>query len=884
MMHIPSSTYRVQLHKDFSFKKLDGIIDYLQALGISTIYASPILTAVPGSMHGYDVIDSHAINPEIGTLEEFRSLAKKLRDRNMFWLQDIVPNHMAFNTLNWRLMDVLERGEQSSYRNYFDVLWDHPSKELHNKIQVPFLGQPIDDCIAGKELSIVLVEDGLKIKYFDTLYPLSTSAYHKIFSEEDDKALNWKSFTESKVDYPHWLSLKKEIIGRWKNEGFEIISKQLAAINGTDTKLKEVLSSQHYKLSYWKDTDTEINYRRFFTVNELICLKMEDQSVFDDYHKFIHELYTEGLIHGLRIDHIDGLYDPREYVDRLRSYFGEDCYIVAEKILEEREDLPYDWPIQGTSGYEFLSHVNQLMTNRDGAHKLLTFYKELVPETINYKTLVRSNKSMILEKHMQGEWDNLIRYFKELGLAGNKNCFPVKEVIHALMVSFRVYRIYPESFPLKGYEMLIIGEAINGARASFPELEKEIQHVGELFLAGENPEALKFLKRLMQFTGPLTAKGVEDTTFYVYNALISHDEVGDSPSSIGISISDFHRKMKARQQNFPLSLNTTATHDTKRGEDSRLRLNALCDLPDQWIAGITQWMEINKEHHQIKDDGTAAPTVNDEYFIYQSIAGGFPENLVADESFIERLQTYFVKVLREAKVYSNWTSPNEQYEKACCDFIKSILTADSEFLKAFLPFVKKLIRLSNRYALAQTLTRITSPGIPDTYQGTEFWDLSFVDPDNRRPVDYDSRKNTLKEINARTGLQDMSLFAYLEDHRREGAEKMFVTSKSLNYRRINHDIFERGDYIPLGVTENIHVVAFARKLNDKWLCVIIPLQPHDETMTREHPVSGAIQLPEGAPATWRNVFTNEIFTGTGSLQLTDCCGKFPVAMVESIGE
>lgn len=880
-MNIPASTYRVQFHKNFNFSNLRKILDYIQSLGITTIYAAPILKATPGSMHGYDVTDPQVINPEIGTLEEFRSLIAEVQKRKMSWIQDIVPNHMAFHTDNFRLMDVLERGMDSEYANYFDIIWDHQSEKLRGKVQVPFLGKPLDECVNAGELKLGFGELGFTIDYFQTSYPLSTSAY-KHLGGDIHLPSSTKTFVDWQKEKAEWL----KGVGN-ENEKFVAIAEIIDRINNDPQKLKEVLDSQSYVLCYWKESEKEIGYRRFFTVNELICLRMEDHKVFDEYHTFLYELYREGLIQGLRVDHIDGLRDPGTYLKRLRALFGKECYIIAEKILESKERMPKEWPLEGTSGYEFLSFASQLITNRSGAKKLLSFYKDLVPELLPYKELVKKNKRMILEKYMAGEWENLTTLFLALGLSSGFQRERIKEALATFMIALPVYRIYPEKLPVQDEGAVVLNEAFTKALAESPQSNAELNYLKSLFTNvehGQNADdVLNFLQRLMQFTSPLTAKGVEDTTFYVYNPLISHDEVGDAPSSLGISITDFHRKMQQRQSSAPYSLNATATHDTKRGEDSRLRLNALSDFPERWIELVINWMKANQKFHKRTSKGIMAPVVNDEYYIYQSIFGGFPADLQMSSDFLERLETYYVKVLREAKVNSDWAAPDEEYENACLEFIRKILATETEFLKTLIPFLQEVVKLSNRYSLAQSLIKITAPGIPDTYQGAGLWDLSFVDPDNRRPVDYDKRITFLEQIREKEKESNSILFSFLEDHRLEGIEKLFVTSKALNFRKDNPTVFTEGEYLPLQLTgKDMVTVSYARHHNDKWAVLVAPLRARSESPTEDINASDEVVLPEGSPTVWKNVFTGEVYNAGNRIPVSECCKNFPMALLTNV--
>jgi (1->4)-alpha-D-glucan 1-alpha-D-glucosylmutase len=874
-MHIPSSTYRIQLHKDFTIKNLVDIIPYLHQLGISTIYASPILHATPGSMHGYDVLDSQKINPEIGTLKELKTLSEKLKALNMYWLQDIVPNHMAFHTGNTRLMDVMERGPDSPYYNYFDINWKHPS--FIGKLCTPFLGKEIDTCIQHGEIKFSFSEKGFTISYFETHYPLSIRAIKDLQQLISNKSLQ-SLLTEFITSAATLKSLKdwQAYKTKWINRVSIIDIKDLIIEANDSVQLKKIVGNLFYALSFWKHADQEINYRRFFTVNELICLRMEDEEVFNEYHRLLYELYKDGIIHGLRVDHIDGLKEPSTYLQRLRKLFGKDIYIIAEKILEAKEEIPQDWQLQGTSGYEFLATVNQLTTNKKGAKQLVKFYQELIPDQKPYKELIIQNKRLILEEHMHGEWQNLLSYFTELHLNNNFELARLKNAIAVLMISFPVYRLYPSTLPLKGEDLMVFKETFEKASLLEPTCKKELNYLFELFTTQNNDNALEFIKRMMQFTGPLTAKGVEDTTFYLYNPLISHDEVGDAPSVLGISINNFHQKMTDRQQTSALSLNATNTHDTKRGEDARVRLNALSEIPDQWESCVKKWIAINKAHRQDNEE-KRIPGINDEYFIYQSIIGGFPEDYVVTEKWLERLKAYLTKAFREAKFHSNWTAPDEVYESGCHTFVKSILMPGSEFVNDLTTFLKDIYQYAYSHSLLQVVLKCTTPGIPDIYQGCELFDLSFVDPDNRRPVDYEKRKTILNLINEQGTQHQDELIQFLNDTRQEGSEKLFVTHKLLNFRKDNNELFIRGKYKSLQVSTNNNIVAYARCLDDAKMIIVIL------AIASEGNLDGDIILPENCPSKLQDVLTNEIYTGVHEkISIARILTKFQVAVLSTL--
>lgn len=880
-MKIPSSTYRIQLHRGFTFRDLESIIDYLHTLGISTIYAAPIFQATPGSMHGYDVTDPHSINADIGTLSDLRSLAEKLRSKNMSWIQDIVPNHMAFNPLNFRLMDVLERGPASPYYHYFDIDWTHPSPNFFGKLQVPFLGDALEACIEKNEIKVSFSEKGFTIDYLTTSYPLSLSAFEILFSEKE--FLSLKEFVEAGRaigDHKQWRHHKRLFISSVLEDGKKLamVTAGLTKINSDSVSLSRLLDYQYYRLTHWQDTANEINYRRFFTVNDLICLRMEDADVFNEYHSFIYSLYKEDLIQGLRVDHIDGLRDPSGYISRLRNLFGEECYMIAEKILESKEAIPNYWPLQGTSGYEFLGHVNRLMTSIKGAKEMLAFYVELVPQLLDYKDLVWASKQFILQKQMAGEWNNITRHFIQSDPGKSFDPERIKQALGALMIAFPVYRIYPDKLPLRKTDWSVFEKAFDYAAIKQPDLNPELDYLHSL-IVGENsePETLTFLQRLMQFTGPLTAKGVEDTTFYIYHALLSHDEVGDSPYHPAMSISAFHQTMSERQQQVPLSLNATSTHDTKRGEDARLRLNVLCEFTDEWKDLVKHWFETNTMYRSVTN-GRACPSVNDEYFIYQSIIAGFPEDFTVTEVFLERLIAYQTKALREAKTFTDWAHPDTGYEAAYMNFIRQIMKKDSTFLQSMVPFLHKICERAYVYSLSQVLIKLTAPGIPDIYQGCELWDLSFVDPDNRRPVDFQLRAELLDDVIRQEVHGPETLFGFLKARRSQGMEKLFLTSKVLNFRRHHAHVFTAGTYLPLQIVSNVTTaVCYARHTPEKWVIVICPLAYNHEI--GKESLSDHIILPETSPGHWVNVLTGEEIQAQGKLYLSQCLKFFPMALL-----
>ncbi|MDB5231250.1 MAG: malto-oligosyltrehalose synthase [Chitinophagaceae bacterium] len=881
-MQLPVSTYRIQFNNAFTFKDFEKIIDYLYDLGITTIYASPIFKSSPGSMHGYDVCDPHVINPEIGTLEEFKKIITRLKEKGMTWLQDIVPNHMAFHKDNYRLWDVLERGRNAEYADYFDISREHFNPSLKDKLLVPFFEASFDECLQRNVISLHADETGIYFKYYENHYPLSIESIIIFLKDsilkdevEELKNANGAGFSE-------WKAAKEKVFSNLYRDASakQLLIHSIDAANQDKIKLKELHEQQYYVLASGFHTDNEINYRRFFTVNDLICLRMEDEKIFEDYHKLIFQLCEEGLIQGLRIDHIDGLFDPKSYVLQLRKKVGPDIYIICEKILEQKEQLPKDWELEGTSGYEFLSYTNQLLTSREGGEKLKSFYKDITNHHEDYETLVYNKKLSFLQNYMNGEWDNLIHLIREKHLIPDENISAdmLRESLGCFMAAFPVYRVYPESLPLQNEALQMANSAYKKALQINPKLEKELSLIHSLF-RNENAteEHLYFVKRLMQFTGPLAAKGVEDTTFYIYNPLISHNEVGDAPCDLGMPLDEFHKKMQERQRFNPYSINTTSTHDTKRGEDARMRLNALAEMPGEWMTLVKKW----KAENQIlkKTLGAKkAPDDNDEYFLYQSITAAYPESLNADQVIIDRTKQFFIKALREAKVNTTYTETDTDYEEGSLHFIDQILKENSSFNESLKSFLHSLLPVSIQYSLNQTLIKLTAPGIPDTYQGCELWDLSYVDPDNRRPVDYNNRRQLLEELLSLEKADPVSFFKTLQQKAVTGIQKLWLTYKLLQFRKDHAELFLKGDYTPITeADENTNPVflAFSRTDGNEFVIVILPLHISEYKKGNN---KNEITLP--FKGNWRNLLTNETVSRE-KIILNELFPHFPVAVLHA---
>ena len=892
----PAVTYRIQFHKDFTFRQLEAIIPYLVSLGVGAVYASPIFESVPGSLHGYDGVNPHRINPEIGTEEDLYRTCRKLRECGIGWIQDIVPNHMAFHPCNLWLMDVLEKGRYSVYANFFDLAW--AGDLFHGRIMVPVLGAPSEDVLFNKELQVAYWQQRFVIKFHDHHYPLHPRSYTLLLNDnQPPQAIQqWKQQIAELHTIDHavpyslrWHELLLQLDSLMQNtEVNTYIQTCLEQANGDGLALKRILDEQTYALTPWQVTDRRITFRRFFTVNELIGLNMHDEKVFDHYHLLIKKFVVDGVFQGLRIDHVDGLFDPPQYIERLRKLVGDDVLIYVEKILDAGETLP-SWPIQGTTGYEYMAWVNQLMTYAPAEKKFSNLYKHILQSDTSIDVEIHAKKAHILNTHMQGELDNLYHLFLELNLVDKKLLTPsavatIKSSLAAFLVHCPVYRYYGDAFPLGTEEAQKVRCLLTEIRERSPALGDGVAVLEQalLFPGSANDEthaqrAAQFYKRIMQFTGPLMAKGFEDTLFYTYNRFIGHNEVGDSPARFGMSPDEFHARMAHRQQQWPLSLNATSTHDTKRGEDARARLNAITSLAEAWADTVTEWFTLTDP---LKEDGM--PDANDTYFIFQTLAGAYP--LSQSDKFAGRLETYCVKVLREGKLNSTWSEPNEAYEAATVKFIKALTTLNSPFGLALKKYLATVADGGLINSLAQVVLKFTTPGVPDIYQGCEGWDFSLVDPDNRQSIDFTKHDASLHQSLATTeGHRLRSLW----QTRDNGYIKQWLIATLCNIRWQEAVLFAEGDYIPLSLTgdHHQHALAFARKRGRDWIVTVIPL--HTALLAHRQDVdllfinwgNTAVVLPAEMPSDWVSLLTPGKGRHAGKILVSEIFASFPLAVL-----
>lgn len=927
-MRIPVTTYRIQFNSEFKFENARQIVDYLARLGISDLYASPIFKATTGSTHGYDVTDPTQLNPELGTQEDFDALIGSLQHHQMGWLQDIVPNHMAYSSENQWLMDVLENGPVSRYVDYFDISWNAPSEANQEPILVPLLGDFYGACLERGEIQLQYDENGLSVNYYSLRVPLRLESYttflvhnlgslartlgrkHPYFirllgilyllknlssdiaekQREDQaafvKGMLWELYTDS-------LEIK----------GF--IDDNIKAFNGeaghpeSFNLLDTLLSDQFFRLSYWKVGAEEINYRRFFTVNELISVKVEELKVFNHTHDLICKLVKEGKFTGLRVDHIDGLYNPTQYLQRLQEKTG-DTYITVEKILQPGEDLPPTWCMQGTSGYDYMNFVNSIFCKTGHEERFNQIYANLTGSNPVFEELAIQKKQLLLDKNLAGDIDNLAFLMKKIASKYRYgNDFTInglKRALAGVLIRFPIYRTYTNADGILESDRPYIETVIQSAKEHFPVLINELNFIEKLMLLqyedtltqAEKDQWLYLVMRIQQYTGPLMAKGVEDTALYIYNRLLSLNEVGGNPERFGISVAEFHDFNRERQDRWAYAMSATATHDTKRGEDTRARIHVLSEIPDEWQQQVQRWSALNQVH-KTKLKTSLMPDRNDEYAFYQTLVGAFPFHQEEYSSFVGRVKDYMLKAIRESKVYTAWLRQNSAYEEACTNFIEAVLNASepNEFLKEFLPFQQRIAHYGIFNSLSQTLIKITSPGIPDFYQGTELWDLSLVDPDNRRPVDFEQRSSFLSAIQEQLKTDPLNLIQELLAHKEDGRIKLFLTVQALKARREYLNVFQQGAYHPIEVSGKFqdHIIAFAKQDGNTTLLTVAPrfltsvIQPDEYPLGEQAWADTHLKLPLQASSSWKNLITNQSVKADETLTIGQAFQHFPVALL-----
>jgi (1->4)-alpha-D-glucan 1-alpha-D-glucosylmutase len=1001
--HIPHATYRLQLNSAFRFRDAQALVPYLTELGISDLYISPILQACAGSQHGYDICEYNEINAELGGSKDLASLGKELSKNKMGIVLDIVPNHMGISDArNTWWMDVLENGSSSPYAPYFDIDWNPVKSELAGKVLLPILEDQYGKVLEEGKIRLIFESGSFFIVYGSNKLPVAPRTYSSILSyrldalskslgpnnphlQELQSILTALSYLPTRAEQDAEKiaerNREKEVIKRRITALCEASAEICEAIEGTVKEfngivnqpqsfdhLDELISMQVYRPAFWKVAAEEINYRRFFDINHLAAIRMEDPQVFEAAHELVFDLLLNGPVTGLRIDHADGLWDPAAYLrqiqycylqkvfqsrwpsdglpaetgttlsallaarfqTRAHPFVSWPVYVVVEKILCAGEPLPKGWTIYGTTGYDFLNAANGLFVDGSKRDPFTRVYAGFIGGQIRYETLVNSAKKMMMLVSLASEVYALSHQLDRISERNRRYrdftldslTFAIREVIASLEV-YRTYITGPNSVSQK--DSRYIEAAVDAAKKRNPRTSETLFDFvrDTLLLRNQNsfPEQerenlIQWVMKFQQITGPVMAKGCEDTAFYVYNRLLSLNEVGGNPASFGTTIASFHQHNEDHAHQWPYSMLASTTHDTKRSEDVRARINVLSELPEEWSERLKRWKKMNAPQKTIVD-GERAPDPNDEYLFYQTLLGAWPvaaphrqsePSEQPDADFRERIAAYMHKAIKEAKMHTSWINPNREYDDAVRNFVLNVLHKDAPnaFLDDFLPFQKRIDFYGRYNALAQLLLKLTSPGIPDTYQGAELWDLRLVDPDNRGPVDYRIRISYLYDLRNRIrrlekeqvktpALKDLAMELLESSH--DGRVKLYVLHRALNFRRLHPELFAIGKYTPLfakGI-KDVHVCSFSRRLANHRIVVAVPRLVVRLTNKMERPPFSVeiwrdtrLELPDDLPGqTYRNLFTGEILQverdeGFTGLPLSAVFSCFPVALLELV--
>jgi (1->4)-alpha-D-glucan 1-alpha-D-glucosylmutase len=978
---VPVSTYRVQMHKGFTFADAQAITGYLKQLGIGDFYSSPIFEARPNSMHGYDVTRHDRLNPELGGSQGFTSFSAELQRQGLGLLLDIVPNHMGVGNDSIWWQDVLENGHASRYSEYFDIDWKPLKPALRNKLLLPILGNQYGAELESKHIQLS-VEDGRPlIHYYDHTMPVAPRTVHLIFDQADggDNPIpqSFRDLLEQIEQLPpHETSnddLREkrqaqlaELLPRLRDalrsaEMQPVIQRALATFNGIEgdphsfDRLHVLLDAQPYRLASWRTSAEEINYRRFFDVNDLVGLRMENPEVFAATHCLIRSLLASRQVTGLRIDHCDGMFNPRQYLIRLQLlYLASQCagpaprqetaangiersvldpvrgydwsqsqgplYTVVEKILEPREYLPPEWPVRGTSGYDFVYLANGIFIQSANEKRFNLLYAQVLGHPADPDDIIYRSKLQVMQTALASEVYALTNLLSRIA-ASNRGARDftdnlLETVLRHTIAAFPVYRTYIDDRGQYGdRDVAFVRYAISRAKRLTPDIDASafdflretllLQNASQGTRQKPDPQILYFALKFQQLTGPIMAKGVEDTAFYVYTRFLSSNEVGGSAKSFGISLDTFHQSNQERLKHSPDTMLTTSTHDTKRSEDVRNRLNVLSEIPQLWSASVRRWQRMNSKFKQKMEDGRIAPDNNEEYLLYQTILGAWPwqmESLQDRESYVERIKQYASKALSEAKVNLSWINPDPEYIKAVHAFISGIMMPgpkgkESPFIASLNALLPQLQLFGAVNSLAQVVLKTAVPGIPDFYQGNELWELSLVDPDNRRPVDYGQRAgylNALQWLAQREG--PAAVCRDVLSNLADGRAKLWTTHRALQLRQQEHAIFRRGEYTALEVAgeHQENVIAFLRRDPASKRSVLAVLPRFAYTLMRgklELPLGPAwgndqLRIPASAGTRYTNVFTGESLAvpAQQNLGLSTILASYPVALLVSADE
>lgn len=909
----PRATYRIQFHAGFTFKHATAIVPYLSDLGISHLYASPIFAAAPGSMHGYDIVDFNRLNPLLGSADDFDRLADALKAHDMRLMLDFVPNHMgtsAGQNLWWQ--DVLENGQTSAFVSFFDIDWEPLKPELGNKILLPILGDQYGVILENGDLRLEYENGDFRVSYYETPLPIAPPSYSLILEhvsemlseeiEEDDIVrLELESLIASFHRLPGQDERDSELIAERRRE--QVISKRrlaelvtrspaiesaldraIVSLNGEQgapqsfDRLDGLLEVQSYRLAFWRVAAEEINYRRFFAINELAAVRQEVPEVFNASHGLLMRLIREGCVDSVRIDHPDGLWNPAEYVRNLqRAAFTEryladqsidpDCdpevrtkialwwnekyradpddsglrsiYLVVEKIVGHDESLPSDWLVDGTVGYEFNAATSNLFVQSESERAFNVLFSKFSGPNLSFPDLAYEKKKLMLRISLASEFSVLARVLDRITEHQRRTrdftLNSLRDALRETIACFPIYRTYitTEDEQTADRDKRAIESAIRDAKRRNPYPDVSIFDFIQAVLLGEEPDDVsgdeaddraRFRMKFQQLTSPVMAKGVEDTVFYIFNRLSSLNEVGGEPSTFGMAAGDVHKTYVQRRSEWPGNLLTSSTHDTKRSEDVRARIHALSESPREWRASVNRWALMNRKF-RTRANGTWAPDKNDEYLLYQTLVGSWPIGTSSpDVEYVNRIVAYMEKATREAQVRTSWTNPDPAYDDAMAQFVRKVLdpVVSSKFIADFVATQHRYALTGAVNSLSQQILKLTTPGVPDIYQGTELWDFSLVDPDNRRPVNFDQRVKTMKTFTGK--VPSSARMSRMLNNWDNAAIKLLVTRSLLLVRKSYPDLFEHGDYVPLiaGGPNTDRLFSFARSYGHEQLIVVVP--------------------------------------------------------------
>ena len=939
----------------FTFADATAITDYLAALGISHCYTSSYFAAVPGSTHGYDVADPTRLNPEIGDEASYLTWIESLRTRDMGHIIDLVPNHMGIDrSANPWWQDVLENGESSRHADVFDIDWQPLKQELEHKVLLPVLGDLYGAVLERQEIALAYGSGAFHLTYYDQRFPIAPGTYDRVLALAAPSLLEEiGNDSEPGIEFLSILTAIRHLPGRVpaspdqrieRDREKEVVKRRLAALTSASPEvlahiqrvvsrlngeagnphsfdgLDALLSAQAYRLAYWRVAGEEINYRRFFDINELAAIRMEDPAIFERTHAYAFELLRRGCIAGFRIDHVDGLFDPGDYLTRLRAraraarpdFSTDDAapYIVVEKILGSGEPLPA-WPVAGTTGYDFLVMVNGLFVDPRQERAMTGAYEQFTRLRDPYREIVYRGKQLVLGVSMASELNVLAhrlnrfserhRHYRDFTLNS------LSQAMREIIACFPVYRTYVNERDTTAVDRDrdYVDRAVAEAKRRNPNRPRAVyDFIGDLLVrrasfipAEEGDEHQSFIGKFQQVTSPVTAKGIEDTALYIYNRLVSLNEVGGEPDRFGTTPVTLHAWMLERSRRWPHGLSTTSTHDTKRSEDVRARLDLLSEIPGAWKQAIARWARANRRA-RTTIDGQSYPSRNEEYLLYQTLVGSWPlgEMTEADgRAYTARIVTYMQKAMREAKVYTSWLNPSVRHEEAMTRFVETVLAPDNTaFRSDFLEFQRRVSQLGLFNSLSQLVLKITAPGVPDFYQGTELWDFSLVDPDNRRPVDYERRRALLLEIDdiiqsgERRSLVDR-LVSFPGDERL----KLYTSAMGLRFRQQRRAVFEDGVYAPVAVEgpRRDHVFAFVRSHESTSVLIAVPRLVATLSPDAHPPVGERVWgdtrlvLPPSELQGWHHVFSDRCVPmrqdgARSSVLARDLFEHFPVACAE----